>query len=205
MNKPFAIAVLLSLSFAACGKEEPKPPEPAKNAEQAKLVQPVNVDPPPKKTEPSTTPTENPEPPAATMDNVHAYLKANKKMKAIREYRNLHGGKLALNAASFGVELERQKLGIPSALDVYKLYFEGKEEEALKALAAKYNQPAESQGIQRLWVGVLETGPATEDNLNAKAAAGESTAALRLYHHLHPDTPIPEAWKAVELLMAKTK
>ncbi len=205
MNKPFAIAVLLSLSFAACGKEETKNPEPAKIADQAEPVQPANVEPPQKKPEPPPPETtENPEPPAATMDNVHAYLKANKKMNAVREYRNLHG-KLALNAANFGVEFERQKLGIPSALDVYKLYFEGKEEEALKALAAKYNQSTESQGVQRLWVGVLETGPATEDNLNAKAAAGESTAALRIYHHLHPDTPIPEAWKAVELLMAKTK
>ena len=202
MNKPFAIAVLLSLSFAACGKEESKNSEPAKIAEQAESVQPTNVEQTQKKPEEPTTTTEKPEPPAATMDAVHAYLKANQKMRAIKEYRTLHG-KLALNAAKLGVEFEQQKLGMPSTMDAYKLYFEGKEDEALKALAAVYNQPAESQGVQRLWVGIHAMGPGTEDNLKAKAAAGASTAALRIYHHLHPETPIPEAWRAVELLMAK--
>jgi ribosomal protein L7/L12 len=197
MKDVIATALILSLSFAACGKENAKSTEPAKiveSGEQAGSI-PPSVEPPEKK-------SDSPAVPAVNMDAVHAHLKAGKKINAIKEYRELHG-KLGLNASKMGVEVEQQKLGMPSTLDVHKLYFEGKEDEALQALAAMYKQSAEEEGIQRLWSQIETMGPATEENLKIQAAAGESTAALAIYHQLHPETPISEAWKAVEALMGK--
>lgn len=205
MKDAIATALILSLSFAACGKEDAQGTEPAKNVESGELagsIEPPKAEAAEKKSEEATEATAIPAVPAANMDAVHAHLKAGKKLNAVKEYRELHG-KLALNASKLGVEVEQEKLGIPSTMDVHKLYFAGKKDEALQALAALYKQPAEAEGIQRLWRGIEKMGPATEENLKAQAFAGESTAALAIYHQLHPATPISEAWKAVEALMSK--
>ena len=201
MTQSIAIALLLSLSFAACGKEETVKVEPKIVAPgtQAGSTEAPKAEPP---AEVPATAAEAPPAPAFAIENVHAHLKAGGKLKAVKEYRELHG-KLALNASKLGVEVEQEKLGMPSTMDVHKLYFAGKKDEALNALAALYKQPTDAKGVQDLWGDIDKMGPATEDNLKAKAAAGQSTAALAIYHHLHPETPVPEAWAAVQASMGK--
>lgn len=191
MKAAIAIALILPLSTTACGNEETKATEPARrivSGEQAGSEGPAS---------PVARPA-----PAVNMETVHAFLRAGKKLHAIKEYRELHG-KLALNASKMGVEVEQEKLGMPSTLDVHKLYFAGKKDEALQALAALYQQGVEDEGVQRIWAQIQNIGPATEENLRTRAAAGASTATLAIYHQLHPETPIVEAWKAVEALLGK--
>lgn len=191
MKTAIAMALLLPLSISACGKEETKTTEPARiveSGEQAGSEGPASPVAPPV--------------PAVNMETVHGFLKAGKKLNAVKEYRDLHG-KLALNASKMGVEVEQEKLGMPSTLGVHKLYFAGKKDEALLALAALYKKGTEDEGVQRIWGQIEMMGPATEENLKTHADAGESTAALAIYHHLYPETPISEAWDAVEVLMGK--
>ena len=135
------------------------------------------------------------------MAKVHAALRANKKIVAIKEYRTLH--RFPLHAAKQAVEIEKTKLGMPSMDTVYNLYWNGKEKEARDHLKLVFKSLNEASAQGKLKSMTERIGPPTEENMNVHIKNGKLLESLMIYRHLHPEAEMPEMYKIVSAKMPK--
>ncbi|GEM_PF-6308978 len=187
------ITFILFCSFiliGACDKQESTSKgEPAVKAPKVKIE--------PKKT------VEKPEKPKAenAMAEVHAALRNNKKLSAIRAYRKVH--KLPLNVVKLAVEIEQSALGLNSLNDVQSLVWQGKEAEATMLLRKIFPTLTGLTAPMKLKSMKERVGPATEKNLALHIKNGKMREAILITHYLHPETKIPEMYESYLKKMSK--